>query len=110
LKELAKKLRQNSTLGEILLWRKLKNKQMLGYDFHRQKPMGNYIVDFYCPELSLAIEIDGVSHDEKIVYDENRERYLKNLGLNIIHFNESDIKRNLNDVLRTIEERMKSRE
>src|SRR5699024_5241929 len=59
---LAKKLRKNSTLSEILLWQRLKRGQLLGYDFHRQKPIGNYIVDFYCPDILLAIEIDGNSH------------------------------------------------
>jgi very-short-patch-repair endonuclease len=63
LKELARKLRKSSTLSEVLLWRHLKGKQMLGYDFHRQKPIDNYIVDFFCKDLMLAIEIDGVSHD-----------------------------------------------
>jgi len=59
LKELARKLRNDSTLGEALLWNELKNKQMYGYDFHRQKPLLNYIADFYCNELNLVIEIDG---------------------------------------------------
>lgn len=53
---LAKILRNNSTLSEILLWNKLKGKK-LGYDFHRQKPIGNYIVDFFCPELLLAMKL-----------------------------------------------------
>ena len=62
LKKLARQLRRNSTLGEVLLWNELKRKQMMGYDFHRQKPIGEYIVDFYCPRLRLVIEIDGDSH------------------------------------------------
>ena len=68
LKDLAKKLRNDSTLGEILLWRELNNKQMYGYDFHRQKPLLNYIVDFYCYKLNLVIEIDGLyhNHEERI--------------------------------------------
>jgi Protein of unknown function (DUF559) len=63
LKELARKLRQNMTLGEVLLWQRLKRKQMRGYDFDRQRPIDRYIVDFYCKDLKLAIEIDGSSHD-----------------------------------------------
>ena len=62
LKEKARELRNNSTTSEIKLWMYLKNKQMLGYDFHRQKPLDEYIVDFFCNELMLAIEIDGLSH------------------------------------------------
>lgn len=62
LKMLVRKLRNNSTLSEVLLWLELKGKQMKGYDFHRQKPIDNYIVDFFCHELMLAIEIGGISH------------------------------------------------
>ena len=62
LKNLARTLRNNSTLSEVLLWNHLKGKQMKGYDFHRQKPLDNYIVDFFCPKLRLIIEIDGESH------------------------------------------------
>lgn len=62
LKEKARELRNNSTISEIFLWQFLKGKQMLGYDFHRQKPLDEYIVDFFCNELMLAIEIDGESH------------------------------------------------
>jgi len=62
LKQLARKLRNKSTKSEVLLWNYLKGKQIKGFDFHRQKPIGNYIVDFYCSELLLAIEIDGESH------------------------------------------------
>ncbi len=62
LKELACKLRKNMTLSEVLLWNQLKRKKMKGYDFHRQKLIDKYIVDFFCPKLKLIIEIDGESH------------------------------------------------
>jgi len=68
LKELARELRKNSTLSEVLLWLKIKGKVM-GVEFHRQVPIDNFIVDFYCHELMLAIEIEGSSHDEKQDYD-----------------------------------------
>ncbi|MEX0360394.1 MAG: endonuclease domain-containing protein, partial [Allomuricauda sp.] len=55
LKELARQLRNNSTKAEIILWQKLKRKQLHGYDFHRQKPIDNYILDFFCHELMLGI-------------------------------------------------------
>jgi very-short-patch-repair endonuclease len=61
-KQLARNLRNNSTKSEIILWMRLKGIQMKGYDFHRQKPLDNYIADFFCHELMLAIEIDGYSH------------------------------------------------
>jgi very-short-patch-repair endonuclease len=56
---LAKQLRNNMTLSEVLLWDELKSKQLLGYEFDRQRPIDNYIVDFYCKDLQLVIEIDG---------------------------------------------------
>ena len=80
-KKAACKLRKNSTLSEVLLWEQLKNKQLIGYDFHRQKPIDEFIVDFYCPKLKLVIEIDGESHDGKIQEDKTREEKLKSLGL-----------------------------
>jgi very-short-patch-repair endonuclease len=65
LKDLARELRNHSTLAEVLLWNQIKNKKLLGYDFHRQKPIDRFIVDFFCPDLMLAIEIDGASHGQK---------------------------------------------
>ncbi len=65
LKVLAKNLRNNSTPGEIALWQELKTKQFYGYDFHRQKPLLNYIADFYCAELNLIIEIEFVPTTSK---------------------------------------------
>ena len=62
LKERAQELRNNSTFSEIMLWNHLKKKQMRGFDFDRQRPIDNYIVDFYCKDLFLAIEIDGERH------------------------------------------------
>ena len=58
LKEIARTLRKNSTLGEILLWKRLRNKQMLGYDFHRQKPIDEFVVDFYCVNFLRFKESD----------------------------------------------------
>jgi len=75
LKEFAKNLRNSSTLSEVLLWDELRNGKIYGYDFHRQKPILNYIVDFFCPDLELAIEIDGDSHDHpyQITKEINRQ-------------------------------------
>jgi len=61
LKERARELRNNSTLSEVILWKQLKSRQMHGYQFMRQKPIDNYIVDFFCSKLNLIIEIDGVN-------------------------------------------------
>ena len=104
LKQLARNLRNNSTLSEVLLWRELKGKKLKGYDFHRQKPIDNYIVDFYCPELLLAIEIDGSTHNEKVREDGLRQRRLENLGVHVIRFADINVKKDLQGVLVTIEE------
>jgi len=75
LKQFARELRNNSTLSEVLLWRQVKG-QALKYEFHRQVPIDEFIVDFYCHELMLAIEIDGNSHNDKFNYDMNRQMKL----------------------------------
>jgi very-short-patch-repair endonuclease len=98
LKELARELRKNSTLSEVLLWLKIKGKVM-GVEFHRQVPIDNFIVDFYCHELMLAIEIDGSSHDEKQDYDQNRQLILENLGVKFIRFSDIDVKQKMGWVL-----------
>jgi very-short-patch-repair endonuclease len=100
---LARKLRKNSTPGEIELWKGLKKKQILGYDFDRQKPIHKYIVDFYCKEIRLAIEVDGRSHDFKIGYDKKRQLELENLGVSFLRFSESDAKNYTQSVLDEIE-------
>jgi very-short-patch-repair endonuclease len=106
LKELARKLRQNMTLGEVLLWQRLKRKQIRGYDFDRQRPIDRYIVDFYCKDLKLAIEIDGSSHDgeEAKVNDEIRQERLESLGVRFLRFTDADVKRNMEMVVDSIEQ------
>lgn len=93
------------TFSEILLWNELKQKKMLGYDFDRQRPIGNYIVDFYCKDLMLAIEVDGISHDfdEVIDNDEIRQKKLENMGVHILRFDDREVKKDMANVLRTIE-------
>ncbi|MEP7103950.1 MAG: DUF559 domain-containing protein [Candidatus Dojkabacteria bacterium] len=103
LKQLARNLRNKSTLSEVLLWKEIRNKKLLGFDFHRQRPIGNYIVDFYCSELKLAIEIDGNSHNEdKFDYDLKREKELLAIGINLIRFSDHSVKSNINNILQTI--------
>ncbi len=95
LKERARALRQAGNLSEVLFWNQVKNKQFKGYDFDRQKIIGNYIVDFYCCNCNVVIEIDGSSHDDKQEYDAERDAYLKSLGLIVIHIPVVDILKNL---------------
>lgn len=99
LKERARELRKAGILAEVLLWNKLKNGQFKGFDFDRQKIIGNYIVDFYCTNCNVVIEIDGSSHDNKVEYDAERDRYLESLGLKVIHIKDEDVKKNLDDVM-----------
>ena len=105
LKELARKLRNNATKAEILLWKSLSRKQCFGYDFHRQKPLGNYIVDFFCQELMLAIEVDGVSHnqDEVRAKDLEKEEFLNSLGITVLRFQDDEIYPENRDALMEIE-------
>jgi very-short-patch-repair endonuclease len=105
LKSLAKALRKYMTLSEVLLWQELKGKQLMGYDFDRQRPIDNYIVDFYCKELQLAIEIDGDSHDFEDVQinDKIRQQRLEELGVKILRFDDHDVKRNIGWVLEEIQ-------
>ncbi len=105
LKELARQLRNNSTQSEIRLWKYLKGKQMMGYDFHRQKPIDNYIVDFFCNKLKLAIELDGFSHYIKETYlkDLEKEKKLNQLGINVIRFQDSEVLHRIDNVIAVIQ-------
>ena len=88
LKELARELRNNMTFAEKATWRMLNGKQFKGYDFHRQKPIGEFIADFYCYDLRLVIEIDGITHLDKDVIRKDRikSQYFNSIGLNILRF------------------------
>ncbi len=105
LKPLTKQLRQNMTLAEVLLWNHLKRKQMRGYDFDRQRPIDEYIVDFYCKDLMLVVEIDGRSHDHASSYakDIKRQQRLEELGVHILRFRDKMVKQDIDNVLRGIE-------
>jgi very-short-patch-repair endonuclease len=104
LKERAKEKRKAGVLGEVLFWNKVKNKQFLGLDFDRQKVIENYIVDFYIKRLGVVIEIDGCSHDDKEEYDANRDEFLKACSLDVIHITDSDIRSNLDRVMKNLED------
>ncbi len=100
---LAKSLRKNMTLGEIGLWREIKNKK-LGVRFNRQIPIDQYIVDFYCKDLQLAIEVDGSVHFEEGQQekDKHRQNRLEYLGVRFIRLSDLDVKNNLGWVLKEI--------
>ncbi len=108
LKTLARKLRKEMTFGEVLLWNELKLDQFWGFDFDRQRCLDNYIVDFYCKELMLAIEIDGMSHgnEEAFAKDEKRQLKLESLGVKFIRFTEAEVKNDMLNVLRALEHKI----
>ncbi|MFA5076218.1 MAG: endonuclease domain-containing protein [Patescibacteria group bacterium] len=103
-KNLRSKLRHSSTKVENKLWYKINNRQ-LGYKFRRQQGIGNYVVDFYCPELKLVIEVDGQYHDDPVVYkkDREREKYLCSLGLVVRRYTAREVFKNTMGVVSDIE-------
>jgi len=102
LKQCARNLRKARNLPEVLFWLQVKNKQFKGYDFDRQKVIGNYIVDFYCGNCNVVVEIDGSSHDNKQEYDAIRDRYLQAQGLIVIHVPVIDVMKNMYEVMKML--------
>jgi len=106
LKELARQLRNNSTKAEIKLWTYLRRNQIYNYDFHRQKPIDEYIVDFFCNKLKLAIECDGYSHEILEVFEKDvkKTKRLNDLGIYVLRFSDYQIINDIDNVLRAIED------
>ena len=106
LKSLAKDLRKRMTVAEVILWGYLKQKQIMNFDFDRQRPIDEYIVDFYCKELRLAVEVDGITHDPPDAYvaDITRQQRLESLGVRFLRFRDEEIKENIQNVIITIQE------
>jgi very-short-patch-repair endonuclease len=104
LKEYARKLRNNSTHSEIKLWMQLKGEAFGKYDFHRQKPVDNYILDFFCPLLMLGIEVDGSSHNFEDVVQKDliKEQRMNEMGITIIRFTDREVFTEMDKVLRCI--------
>ncbi len=106
LKARARRLRHNMTPSERQLWQHLKGKQMLGYDFDRQRPIDHFIVDFYCKALKLAIEVDGGYHDnpDTQIYDCYRQTTLESFGIAFLRFRNAEVHHNIANVLAKIEQ------
>jgi very-short-patch-repair endonuclease len=104
LREFARELRKNMTDAERLIWSKVRKGQLKGHQFYRQKILGNYIVDLFCPAAKLVIEIDGGQHctPEGIKKDKLRDEYLGSLGLTVLRFSDSDVLKNIEGVLARI--------
>ena len=111
LKEKARVNRKNLNRPEAKLWYEmLSNKKFLGYRFLKQKPVSDYILDFFCSELKLGIEIDGESHDEQKEYDKMRTLNLNKIGIKLIRYSNADIMCNLEGVYFDLEQKVKERE
>ncbi len=103
-REFAKQLRHELTDCEQLLWRHLRNRQLGGFKFRRQYPLSPYVLDFYCAELELAVELDGGQHfgDEALHRDAERSRYLGSRGLRVIRFSNREVLAQMPEVLAEI--------
>ena len=97
-KKLARHLRSNMSLPKVLIWTRI-NRDQIGFQFRRQDPYGPYILDFYCPELCVAIEIDGSVHEGKKVTDEARDSYLIAHGVHVLRFSARSVLKNPNSVV-----------
>ena len=95
------------TLAEVLLWKRLKNRQVMDRDFDRQRPIGNYIVDFFCKDLMLAIEVDGHSHDYKQTQDQRRQKQIEGYGICVLRFWDIEVKTAMTSVIQRIEDWIK---
>ena len=97
----ARYLRKEETKAEKLLWKELRNRN-LGVKFRRQHPIEKFILDFYAPEINLAVELDGSTHKEMKQYDKTRTEYLKSNGIKVIRFWNSEVEKNLQSVINKI--------
>jgi very-short-patch-repair endonuclease len=104
LKPNSRKLRHNMTDAEKLLWSRIRGKQLKGLQVYRQKPIGRFIVDFYCPKANLVIELDGGQHYSKSgkTVDNSRDKYMERVGLRVLRFSDSEVFENLAGVLEKI--------
>jgi very-short-patch-repair endonuclease len=107
-KPIRQRLRNSATDAEKLLWSRLKHSQLGGYKFRRQQGIAKFVVDCYCPEHKLAIEIDGATHStpEEIKYDKGRQEYIEKFGVQFLRFTNSDVFENLDLALEIIVERL----
>ncbi len=105
LKQYSRQLRENMTDAERHLWAKIRMKQLNGYQFYRQKPIGGYIVDFYCPRAKLVIEVDGGQHffNEKVEDDRIRAEHMRSLGFRVLRFTNTGVLTHIEGVVESIE-------
>jgi very-short-patch-repair endonuclease len=104
----ARQLRKNMTQSERILWERLRRKRTLGVQFYRQKPIGNYIVDFFAPKAKLVVEVDGSQHMKvsEALKDKHRDEYLTNHGLMMLRFSDLEVLKETEGVMEVIFQRM----
>lgn len=104
-----RKLRQNQTNAEELIWRFLRNRQLSGYKFKRQYSVDHFVIDFYCPELKLAVEIDGASHNgpDQQKKDISRQKYLEAFNIKYVRIKDEELLDNPNKAFNKIEKAIK---
>ncbi|HXP77159.1 MAG TPA: DUF559 domain-containing protein [Stellaceae bacterium] len=104
----ARRLRANATEAEVRLWSRIRRKQLEGFRFRRQQPLGRYIVDFFCPEARLIVEIDGGQHGEENLADAIRTEWLEKRGYRVVRFWNKDVLSNTEAVLESILEALRA--
>jgi very-short-patch-repair endonuclease len=111
LKSNSRQLRNNSTDAEILLWSRLRHKQILNIQFYRQKPIGDYIVDFYAPLGKLVIEVDGEQHleSDQVQKDKRRDLFMEKQGLRVLRFNNLQVLQCIDEVVEVVLSRLENR-
>jgi adenine-specific DNA-methyltransferase len=102
--ERARKLRRSQTEAEAKLWSRLRDRRLDGWKFKRQVPKGSYIVDFFCADAALVVELDGGQHtdDGAVAHDARRTRYLQECGYRVVRFWNAEVFTNVDGVLSTI--------
>ena len=103
---LRRRLRSQATPTEVMLWHHLRGRRLLGYKFRRQHSIGSYVLDFYCPELRLGVEVDGGQHSDRVMAENDamRSEWLKHFRVTVIRFNNADVMNNLSGVIERLEE------
>ena len=105
----ARRLREQSTDAERLLWSKLRDRRMMNCKFRRQFPVGRYIVDFVCHEYKLVIELDGGHHQDQQEYDAVRSEWLQSRGFEVLRYRDNDVLTDVDSVLESIGEVLRRR-
>ena len=102
--EYARRNRHKGSISEVVFWTQVHKKKFHGIDFNRQYIIGNYIADFFARSISLVVEIDGGSHNERLDYDKQRDLYMQSLGLKIFRTTDYDVMNNLDNVMKELEQ------